>query len=52
MSLEKMEEDLVENQVENLDEFLHQLQQRVAELELQTMLRTSQEVRDQREANS
>jgi hypothetical protein len=47
--LEQMEEDPVENQVVKLVEAIQQLQQRVAELELQTVPSTPQEVRDQRE---
>jgi hypothetical protein len=47
--LEQMEEDPVENQVAKLVEAIQQLQQRVAELELQTVPSTPQEVRDQRE---
>jgi hypothetical protein len=44
-----MEEDPVEDQVVKLVEAIQQLQQRVAELELQVMPSTPQEVRDQRE---
>jgi hypothetical protein len=51
-SLEKMEEDIVENQVAKLDEAIQQLQQRVVELELQIVQSTPQEVRDQREATA
>jgi hypothetical protein len=48
-SLAYMEEHLVESQVGKLVEAIQKLQQRVAELELQAMSRTLQEVRDQRE---
>jgi vacuolar-type H+-ATPase subunit D/Vma8 len=47
--LEKKEEDLVEHQLAKLDETIQQLQQRVAELELQIVPSTPQDVRDQRE---
>jgi hypothetical protein len=47
--LEQMEEDPVESQVGKLVEAIQQLQQRVAELELQAVPSTLQEVRDQRE---
>jgi hypothetical protein len=50
--LEKMKEDLVVNQVVNLAKAIQQLQQRVTELELQTVPSTPQEVRDQREATA
>jgi hypothetical protein len=49
MCLEQMEEDKVESQVGKLVEAIQQLQQRVAELELQAVPSTLQEVRDQRE---
>jgi hypothetical protein len=39
-----MEEDLVENQVAKLAESIQHLQQRIRELELQTMPSTPQEV--------
>jgi hypothetical protein len=42
--LEQMEEDPVENQVVKLAEAIQQLQQRIAELELQTVPSTPQEV--------
>lgn len=44
--LEQMEEDPVENQVVKLVEAIQQLQQRIAEPELQTVPSTPQEVRD------
>jgi hypothetical protein len=47
--LENMEEYPVENQVGRLSESIQQLQQRIAELELQTVSSTPQEVRDLRE---
>jgi hypothetical protein len=47
-----MEEDPVENQVVKLVEAIQQLQQRVAELELQVVPSTPQEVRDQWEETS
>jgi uncharacterized membrane-anchored protein YhcB (DUF1043 family) len=47
-----MEEDPVVNQVMKLAEAIQQLQQRVAELELQIVPSTLQEVRDQREATA
>jgi hypothetical protein len=47
--LEKIEEDPIENQVAKLAEAIQQLQQRVAELEIQTTPSTLQDVRDQRE---
>jgi uncharacterized protein YaaN involved in tellurite resistance len=47
--LEKMKEDPMENQVANLVEAIQHLQQRVVELELQTVPSTPQKVRDQRE---
>jgi hypothetical protein len=43
-SLEQMEEHPVESQVGNLVKSIQQLQQRVAELELQAVPSTSQEV--------
>jgi folate-dependent phosphoribosylglycinamide formyltransferase PurN len=49
IGLEHMEEDPVENQVVNLTKTIQQLQQRVSELELQTVPSTLQEVRYQRE---
>jgi cell division septum initiation protein DivIVA len=50
--LEQVEEDPVEDQVVKLAEAIQQLQQRVAELELQAVPSTPQEVRDQREETS
>ena len=50
--LEQMEENLVENQVAKLAKAIQQLQQRIAELELQIVPSTPQEVRDQREETS
>jgi hypothetical protein len=50
--LEKMEEDPVENQVVKLSEAIQHIQQRIEEMELQTVSSTLQEVRDQREATS
>jgi hypothetical protein len=47
--LAQMEEETAESQVGNLAEAIQQLQERVAELELQAVLSTLQEVRDQRE---
>jgi hypothetical protein len=47
--LEQIEEDPVESQVAKLAAAIQQLQQRVAELELQAVPSTLQEVRDQRE---
>jgi hypothetical protein len=47
--LAQKEEDTVEIQVEKLVEAIQQLQARVAELELQALPTTSQEVRYQRE---
>jgi hypothetical protein len=44
MSLEHMEEDSVESQVGKLVESIQQLQKRVAELELQEVSSTPQEV--------
>jgi hypothetical protein len=49
LGLAHMEEETMENQVGKLVEYIHQLQSRVAELELQVVPRTPQEVRDQRE---
>jgi hypothetical protein len=49
MGLEQMEEEPVENQVGRLAEAIQQLQQRIIELELQTVPSTLQEVRDLRE---
>ena len=40
MGLEKMEEDLVENQVGRLVESIQQIQQRIAKFELQIVLST------------
>jgi N-methylhydantoinase B/oxoprolinase/acetone carboxylase alpha subunit len=45
--LEKMEEDLVENQVGRLSKGIQQLQKRIAELKLQIVLRSPQEVREE-----
>jgi DNA primase len=50
--LEKKEEDPVEHQVAQLVEAIQQLQQRIADLELQTVPSTLQDVRDQREATA
>jgi VIT1/CCC1 family predicted Fe2+/Mn2+ transporter len=50
--LEKKEEDPVEHQVAKLAEAIQQLQQRIADLELQTVPSTLQDVRDQREATA
>jgi chromosome segregation ATPase len=50
--LEKKEEDPVEHQVAQLAEAIQQLQQRIADLELQTVPSTLQDVRDQREATA
>jgi hypothetical protein len=47
--LEQKEEDPIERQVMMLVEVIQQLQQRVMDLELQTIPHTPQEVRDQRE---
>jgi hypothetical protein len=47
--LEKKEEDPVENQVARIVETIQQLQQRIIDLELQTVPSTPQDVRDQRE---
>jgi hypothetical protein len=44
-----MEEETTESQVGKFDEAIQQIQERVAELELQVVLSTTQEVRDQRE---
>jgi chromosome segregation ATPase len=52
MGLEKKEEDPVEHQVAQLAEAIQQLQQRIADLELQTVPSTLQDVRDQREATA
>jgi hypothetical protein len=45
--LEQIEEDPVESQVVKLAAAIQQLQQRIAELELQAVPSTPQEVRDQ-----
>jgi hypothetical protein len=50
--LEKKEEDPVEHQVAQLAEAIQQLQQRIADLELQAVPSTPQDVRDQREATA
>jgi VIT1/CCC1 family predicted Fe2+/Mn2+ transporter len=50
--LEKKEEDPVEHQVAKLAEAIQQLQQRIADLELQTVPSTLQDMRDQREATA
>jgi hypothetical protein len=47
--LAQMEEETAESQVGNLIESIQQIQARVSELELQVVLRTPQEVWDQRE---
>jgi hypothetical protein len=52
IGLEQTEEDTVESQVVKLAEAIQQLQQRVAELELQAVPSTLQEVQDQREETS
>jgi hypothetical protein len=44
-----IEEDIVEIQVENLIKAIQQLQERVAELELQVVPSTPQKIQDQRE---
>jgi hypothetical protein len=49
--LAQMEEETIESQVGKLTEVIQQLQERVAELELQAMSNTLEEVRDQREEN-
>ena len=49
MILEQMEEHPMESQVGKLVESIQQLQQRITELELQTVPSTPHEVRDQRE---
>jgi hypothetical protein len=51
-NLEKKVEEPIEHQVMKLAEFIQQLQQRVMELELQTIPQTPQEVRDQRELDA
>jgi hypothetical protein len=50
--LEKKREEPFEHQVMKLAEVIQQLQQRVMELEIQTIPSTPQEVRNQRELNS
>ena len=52
MGLEKKEEDPVDYQVVQLAEAIQQLQQRIADLELQTIPSTLQDVRYQREATT
>jgi hypothetical protein len=49
LGLTQIEEDTVEIQVEKIVEAIQQLKARVAELELQIVKTTPQEVRDQRE---
>jgi hypothetical protein len=49
IGLEPKEKDRVEHQVENLTEAIQQLQQRIEDLELRTVLDTPQNVRDQRD---
>jgi hypothetical protein len=49
LGLAKIEEDTMESLVEKLTKAIEQLQERVAELELQVVRSTPQEVRDQRE---
>jgi hypothetical protein len=51
-SLVKKEEDLVEHQVAQLAKSIQQLQQRITDIDLQTIPSTPQDVRDQREATS
>jgi hypothetical protein len=50
--LEQKEEYPVEHQVAQLVEAIQQLQQRIADLELQKVPSTPQDVRDQREATA
>jgi predicted nucleic acid-binding Zn-ribbon protein len=50
IGLEKKEEEPVEHQVAHLVEAIQQLQQRIADLELQTVPSTPQDMRDQRES--
>jgi hypothetical protein len=50
--IEQKTEEPIERQVMKLVEVIQQLQQRVVELELQTIPQTPQEVRDQRELNA
>jgi hypothetical protein len=52
IGLEQVEENLVETQVAKLAEAIQQLQQRVVELELETVPSTPQEVREQRETTA
>jgi septation ring formation regulator EzrA len=52
MGLEKKEEDPVEHQVAKLAEAIQQLQQRITDLELQSVPNTLQDVQDQREATA
>jgi hypothetical protein len=52
IGLEPQVEDRVEHQVEKLAESIHQLQQRIENLELCTVPNTLQDVRDQREATA
>jgi hypothetical protein len=52
MGLEQLAEDPVEHQVARLVEAIQQLQQRITDLELQTVPSTLQDVRDQREATA
>jgi hypothetical protein len=51
MGLEQKEEDPVEHQVLNLTETIQQLQQRITDLELQSVPNSLHDVRDQREQN-
>jgi hypothetical protein len=50
--LEPQEEYRVVHQVEQLTESIHQLQQRIVELELCTVPNTPQDVKDQREVTA
>jgi hypothetical protein len=50
--LEQKAKEPIERQVMKLAEVIQQLQQRVVELELQAILSTPQEERDQREVNA
>jgi hypothetical protein len=50
--IEVKAEDRVPQQVEQLEEVIPQLQQRIADLELRTVPETPQDVRDQREATT
>jgi hypothetical protein len=52
MGLEKKEEYLVEHQVANLVESIQQLQQRITDLEIQTVPSTLQDMQDEREVTA